>query len=80
MHGSKNDVATLRNFEVFFLPPNTTKLVQPLDTGIIAKIEGKFRKHLIMRIFENIEDGRKSIYKIDIIKAVRWDKIEWEVL
>ena len=63
---------------VTFLPPNTTSKLQPLDAGVIAYVKAMYRRRLLFRVFDNIDAGRKSIYHVDILTAMRWTVEEWE--
>ena len=38
---------TLENVEVYFLPPNTTSKLQPMDSGIIMSFKKHYRHHHI---------------------------------
>lgn len=76
-HGRKDELPKLENVRVEFLPPNTTSKVQPLDAGIIAWVKSRFRRRLLFRVFDNIDAGKKSIYNIDILTAMRWTVEEW---
>eukprot|EP00171_Calliarthron_tuberculosum_P004123 IDg4123t1 len=76
-HGKRETLPPLRNVRVDFLPPNTTSKVQPLDAGIIAWIKAKYKRRLLLRVFDNIDMGRKSIYNVDILCAMRWTDFEW---
>lgn len=77
-HGTADSLPPLRNVRVQFLPPNTTSRVQPLDAGIIAWVKAKYKRRLLFRVFDNIDMGKKSIYNVDILTAMRWTKEEWE--
>ena len=43
-HGTLENLPSLSNVEVIFLPPNTTSKLQPLDAGIIASLKLRYRK------------------------------------
>ncbi|XP_046629071.1 jerky protein homolog-like [Neodiprion virginianus] len=48
------------DFEVRFLPPNVTSLIQPMDQGVIEKMKRLYRKEVLRRLFmaeENTEDS-----------------------
>lgn len=77
-HGKKEEMPPLHNVRVEFLPPNTTSMVQPMDAGIIAWVKAKYKRRLLFRVFENIEMGKKSIYNVDILTAIRWTCAEWD--
>lgn len=59
-HGNERTLPSLENVRVDFLPPNTTSKIQPLDAGIIAWVKTKFRRRLLLRIFENIDMGKNQ--------------------
>lgn len=40
---------------LFFLPPNSTSLVQPLDLGIIALLKRTYRKELLLQYVDDID-------------------------
>lgn len=79
-HGSIGVLPPLQNVEVFFLPPNTTSHLQPLDAGIIAALKSKFRRRILFRVFDNIDSGKKSIYNVDQLTAMRWVGEEWSAI
>ena len=45
-----------------------------------ATVKATSRHRLLFRVFENIDSGKKSIYSIDILTAMRWVKEEWQML
>lgn len=69
----------LRDFEfikVVFLPPNTTSVLQPMDQGIIQKIKTNFRKQLVLRFLQDVEENRET--KISILDAIIMVHQAWE--
>ncbi|KAJ2878662.1 hypothetical protein H4R27_005707 [Coemansia aciculifera] len=49
------------NVNVRFLPPNTTKLVQPLDLGILEKWKKRVNRRLALYKLENEKDAPLSM-------------------
>lgn len=45
------ELNTLRNelFDIMFLPPNVTSLMQPMDQAVIEKFKGLYRKNLLKK-------------------------------
>lgn len=76
-HGGPDVHPVLSNVELFFLPPNTTSHIQPMDAGIIAAVKAKFRRRLLFRTFDNIDTAAKAIYNLDILTAMRWVEEAW---
>jgi len=79
---------SLRNIEIYFLPPNLTSTVQPLDQGIIHAMKTKFNGHKIRDLIEKIEGGA-DVYecykKINMKDAIMflskaWDEIKSETI
>lgn len=54
-----NDVPTLKNVKLEFLPPNTTSKLQPLDQGIIKVFKGYYRTEIVRKLLECIDEGRE---------------------
>lgn len=78
-HGYKALMPDFENVEVFFRPNNTSRR-QLLDAGTIAQVKGKCRSHMMLKVFDNIDAGNKSIYNIENITAMRWASEEWNDL
>lgn len=76
-HGSKDNLSVFDYLRIEFLPPNTTSKVQPLDAGIIALVKRKYKRRLLLRIFENIEARQKYIYNVHVLNAIKWTYEEW---
>lgn len=52
--------------------------MQPLDAGIIAWVKTKYNSRLLFRVFENLNVGKKFIYNVDILTALRWICEAWD--
>ena len=46
-HGKEEEIPSFSNIELYYLPPNTTAHLQPLDAGIINSFKAKYRKLLV---------------------------------
>lgn len=69
---------TLKNVELFFLPPNTTSKSQPLDAGIIHSIKCFYRKNLLNKVlccYENDID-----FNFNLIDALYLLTKSWEAV
>lgn len=49
-----------KEFEVMFLPPNVTPLIQPMDRGMIEKMKRMYRKQMLSRL-PLAEDNAESV-------------------
>jgi len=49
----------LTNVELYFLPPNTTSVIQPCDQGIIQSFKVHYRKLLVEYLLEKVEKGEE---------------------
>ena len=74
---------SLSNIEVIFLPPNTTSILQPMDSGIIRNFKAYFNGYKLSHISdmldgENpVEDCFKSINLRDVavFTSLSWKKV-----
>ena len=42
IHGKEDEIPSFSNVELYYLPPNTTAHLQPLDAGIINSFKAKY--------------------------------------
>lgn len=71
-HGKKENFPPLQNVCVKFLPPDTTRKMQPLDAGIIAWVKTRYKRRVLFSVFENLDVEKKSINNVDILTDLRW--------
>ncbi len=78
-NGRVDDLPELSNVEVVYLPKRTTSRIQPLDAGIIACLKRRYRRNQILSALNLMDtEDTKNLYKVDILKAIRWINEEWE--
>ena len=81
---------------IFFLPPNTTSMFQPLDQGIIAAVKSEYRYRLLTKmvssvenyeelqsIAQNIPRGRRGLdhgFPPHVIDAAKLIKESWDTI
>ncbi|GBC35801.2 tigger transposable element-derived protein 6-like [Rhizophagus irregularis DAOM 181602=DAOM 197198] len=78
-----DETIQLSNIKVYFLPPNTTAHLQPLDAGIINSFKAQYRKLLIANRIEIITlELQEMIDKLNLqdpITAERFIHIDDEI-
>ncbi|XP_039967465.1 tigger transposable element-derived protein 6-like [Bactrocera tryoni] len=65
----------LSNVQTEFLPPNTTSVLQPLDKGVIKSFKTLYRKEVVVKLLESIEE--KNDYSISIYDAMNIAHKAW---
>ena len=67
---------TLSHVKLFFLPPNTTSMTQPMDAGIIKNLKHHYRRFLIRKRLLAVDSG--TGFKLDLLQALDWLKMSWD--
>ena len=58
------------NVRVILLPTNTTSLLQPLDAGVVASVKMQYRKRVIERAVDLLEnDITIGLFDVDLRSA-----------
>lgn len=78
IYGNKVALPRLYNLPVKFLTYNSTNKVQPLNAGIIAWVKNTFCRRSLFRVFDSLDNGKNSLYNINILTAIGWTAEEWE--
>lgn len=71
MSGHTIDHLSLTHIELYFLPPNTTSRLQPLDAGIIECFKRRYRKLFLRWRIERMEEGADA-KNIDLLQVTRF--------
>ena len=64
------NIESLKSITLFFLPPNTTSYLQPMDQGVIQLLKCKYRSHIIKTIINAIDNG-KQMPSISILEPMK---------
>ena len=83
-HGKEEEIPSFSNIELFYLPPNTTSHLQPLDAGIINSFKAKYRKLLVknrVEAYDLAQELNNKAAPVTIRNAIdfvveAWDQVE----
>ena len=68
------------NIKIYFLPANTTSVLQPLDLGINKNFKFHNRKWFIRYVLSKIDECESAsdvVKSINILVAIRWVAMAW---
>ena len=74
-HGTSN--VRLKNVKLYYLPPNTTSVIQPLDQGIIRSFKSYYHSELGERRVMKIESKKDDFEKVDVREAIDICDLAW---
>ncbi|CAG8760436.1 17965_t:CDS:2, partial [Acaulospora morrowiae] len=77
---AESEIEELSNIKLYFLPPNTTSHLQPIDQGIISSFKVHYRKLLCedrIRAFDEHHKLNIEIPKLNILNAINWTAQAW---
>ena len=66
----------LNNIQLVFFPPNTTANSQPMDQGIIENLKRHYKKLLLCRQLEAMDEGKE--FKFTLLDALHDARRSWE--
>ncbi|KAI6660591.1 Tigger transposable element-derived protein 4-like [Oopsacas minuta] len=66
----------LSHIKLFFLPPNTTSMTQPMDAGIIKNLKHHYRRFLVRKRLLAVDS--ETGFKLDLLQALDWLKMSWD--
>jgi len=72
------NLSSLKNIELFFLPPNSTSRTQPLDAGIINSMKCFYRKKLLNRLLSCYNS--KIEFNFNLLDAINLLKPSWDAV
>ncbi|XP_050338691.1 tigger transposable element-derived protein 6-like [Bactrocera neohumeralis] len=67
----------LHNIKPHFLPPNITSVLQPMDQGVINSLKQSYRKQLLMKIMDLLEEANPA-KAVSLLDAVNMLSVAWE--
>jgi hypothetical protein len=66
-----------RNVEVYFLPPNMTAAIQPLDQGIICSFKARYKRQLVQWFVDSLETSSTAV-KISFFESITMSISSWK--
>ena len=77
-------IENLKSITLYFLPPNTTSALQPMDQVVIWSLKSKYRTHIIQKVLAAIDQG-KQLPVISILEAMKvlapsWSEVSKEAI
>ena len=69
-------IENLKSIYLYFLPPNTTSVLQPMDQGVIRSLKAKYRTRVIKKIIGAIDQGKQT-NPISILEAMKILVLSW---
>ena len=77
-------IENLKSITLYFLPPNTTSALQPMDQGVIWSLKSKYRTHIIQNVLAAIDQGKQlpviSILEVMKVLALYWSEVSKEAI
>ncbi|KAF8685561.1 CENP-B ARS binding protein-like protein [Rhizoctonia solani] len=74
----KHDPARTPNIEVYYLPPNLTSWIQPMDAGIIRNFKSNYRRLHTKFVLDREAAGTLNPYKVHQLDAMRLSQQAWD--
>ncbi|XP_046142180.1 jerky protein homolog-like [Osmia bicornis bicornis] len=65
------------HFEIIYLPPNTTALIQPMDQGVIAKFKKSYRHKMLRRVLQYDQGMQEFYHKFNIKECINLVAESW---
>ena len=69
-------IENLKSIHLYFLPPNTTSALQPMDQGVIQSLKAKYHTRVIKKIIAAIDQGKQAT-PISILEAMKILVLSW---
>lgn len=68
-------ITGLKNTTVYYFPPNTTSILQPMDQGVIANFKKFYRGAINAQYIDSLDNG--TDFKLNVLDAMTQSQIAW---
>ena len=77
-------IENLKSIKLFFLPPNTTSITQPMNQGVIRSLKAKYPKNMVRKIIRSSKKNN-ALPEVSILKARQilvsaWNAVSTETI
>ena len=72
-------IENLKGIKLFFLPPSTTSITQPMDQGVTRSLKAKYRTNVVRKIIRSLEKN-KTFPKISLLHGMQMLVSAWNAL
>lgn len=71
---------SLQQLVICWLPPNVTSKYQPLDQGIIKAFKAHYRRQWLQYMLDEFEASKQPLKTTNVLKAIRWTIQAWQAV
>ena len=71
------EIGGLKSIDIFFLPPNTTSVLQPMEQGVIRSLKAKYRTKVVQKMIDAV-DSKKPLPQISMLGAMKMLLLAWD--
>ncbi|KAF1316122.1 putative Ars binding protein 1, partial [Globisporangium splendens] len=68
----------LKNVVVFILPTGASQMLNPITANLVSTFKKRYRRHHVRYAIDKAEEGKKFLFDVDILQAMRWANASWE--
>ena len=72
-------IDNLKAIKLYFLPPNTSSKIQPMNQGVIRSLKAKYHRNVVRKIIQSVEK-KKTLPKILLLQGMQMLVSAWDAL
>lgn len=70
------EINGLKSIDVFFLPPNSTTILQPMHQGVVRSLKAKYRTKVVQKLTDAV-DSKQPLPQISMLCALKMLVLAW---
>ncbi|GAB9469935.1 putative Ars binding protein 1 [Globisporangium polare] len=68
----------LTNIVLFVLPTGASQMLNPVTSSLISTFKKRYRRHHVRYAIDKAEEGKKFVFDVDILQAMKWATASWD--